>query len=249
MYKRGFDIVCALFLLAAAIPILAIAAIVIKLDSTGPALFRQERMGRRQRIFRLYKLRTMVSGAHGPAYTPSADPRLTRVGGWLRRFKIDELPQLWNVLRGEMSMVGPRPVVPQIAREFGRAYAGLLAVRPGLTDPASLKYCNEADLLKSVADAERHFKKVITPDKIRISTAYMQRATLWSDLGVIAGTGLAIALPFVRKRYCRSAAPLPQIVRRPVSIARPVAARRKPARSPNTIARQPFLVPRRAERG
>jgi lipopolysaccharide/colanic/teichoic acid biosynthesis glycosyltransferase len=199
--KRALDILFASALLAISFPLLAAAALLIKLDSEGPVLFRQLRMGRGYRRFKLSKLRTMNILGDGPAYTLGADPRITRVGRWLRRFKIDELPQLWNVLRGDMSMVGPRPVIPQLAIEFDWAYARLLTVRPGLTDPASLKYCRETEILAAVPDAYRYFKAVVTPDKIRISLGYLQRANPLSDVLIIVQTALVLVSPSMRKRY------------------------------------------------
>jgi len=179
-------------LLAVSLPFLAIAAIIIKLDSEGPVIFRQVRTGRRFRCFQLLKLRTMKTGCGGLPYTLGADERITRSGQWLRRFKLDELPQLWNVLRGDMSLVGPRPVVPELTVEFKHAYELLLETRPGLTDPATLKYCREVEILALVQDPNDFFKTVVTPDKLRISQAYQLRANLWTDLGVMAGTAVAL---------------------------------------------------------
>jgi lipopolysaccharide/colanic/teichoic acid biosynthesis glycosyltransferase len=190
--KRCVDIAVSVFLLLLVLPVLAAAAIAIKLDSDGPVFFNQARMGRGFRRFALYKLRTMRIRCNGAPYTFGADPRITRVGHWLRWSKIDELPQLWNVLRGEMSMVGPRPVIPELAFEFMKGYLRLLDVRPGLTDPASMKYCHEEELLALFPDPMRHFKTVLTPDKVRISAAYLEHATVWTDLGVMAGTVLAV---------------------------------------------------------
>jgi lipopolysaccharide/colanic/teichoic acid biosynthesis glycosyltransferase len=207
VFKRAIDVISAFLLLTLSLPLLAIAAILIKLDSAGPVLFRQARMGRGFRRFQLYKLRTMNLGGNGPAYTLGADPRITRVGRWLRRFKVDELPQLWNILSGDMSVVGPRPVVPELAFEFSQGYERLLTVRPGLTDPASLKYCYETELLQSVPDAYSYFKSVVTPDKIRISQAYLERANLWSDFVVATQTFLALALPPLQRRF---SGPIPQ---------------------------------------
>jgi len=197
VFKRSVDITLAGLLLTAALPFLAIAAILIKLDSEGPVLYCQARMGRGFRRFRLLKLRTMRHRAAGSVYTLGADERITRAGHWLRRFKLDELPQLWNVLRGEMSLVGPRPVIPELAMEFRGRYKRLLKVRPGLTDPATVKYCRETEILALVPDPLRYFKTVITPDKLRISQRYLRRATVWSDLGIVAQTALAL-LPSVR---------------------------------------------------
>ena len=204
MLKRSLDISLAGLLLALTLPFLAIAAVIIKLDSEGPVIFRQVRMGRNFRCFQLLKLRTMRVSSGGPAYTLGADPRITRSGRWLRRFKLDELPQLWNVLRGDMSMVGPRPVVPELTTEFKQAYARLLEARPGLTDPATLKYCREAEMLALVADPLEYFKTVVTPDKLRISQAYRQRANAWSDVGVMAGTALVLFQSNWRPRFSQA---------------------------------------------
>jgi len=190
--KRCVDIVLSVFLLLVSLPILVLAAIAIEFDSEGPVLFVQPRMGRGFKRFALFKLRTMRMHCEGTAITLGVDPRITRVGHWLRWSKVDELPQLWNVLRGDMSMVGPRPVIPELVFEFVKAYLRLLDVRPGLTDPASMKYCREEELLALFPDPLRHFKTVITPDKLRISAAYLDRATVWSDLGVLMGTALAL---------------------------------------------------------
>jgi lipopolysaccharide/colanic/teichoic acid biosynthesis glycosyltransferase len=162
-------------------------------------------MGRQFRRFALFKLRTMRIGSHGSAYTLGEDPRITRVGDWLRRSKADELPQLWNVLRGDMSLVGPRPVIPELTVEFRREYDRLLEVRPGLTDPATLKYRREVELLAMVPDPLRYFKTVVTPDKLRISAAYLEHATIWTDLCLIAETASALIPsgwlpPFLRRQ-------------------------------------------------
>ena len=190
--KRAIDMVVAALMLTLCMPMLGMAALLIKLDSEGPILFRQMRMGRDFRPFSLLKLRTMKSGADGPIYTLGDDPRISRVGAWLRWLKIDEFPQFWNVLRGDMSLVGPRPVVPELVAEFAEDYARLLQVRPGLTDPATAKYCREAEMLAKAADPMDYFKSVVTPDKLRLSAEYLERATLWSDLGVLARTALAL---------------------------------------------------------
>jgi lipopolysaccharide/colanic/teichoic acid biosynthesis glycosyltransferase len=192
VFKRSVDVTLACLLLILALPLLLLAAIVIKLDSDGPVLFRQVRVGRRFRRFQLFKLRTMSLTGAGHAFTLGADPRITRAGRLLRRYKVDELPQLWNVLRGEMSIVGPRPVIPQLTSEFRLEYKRLLAVRPGLTDPATIKYCRETEILALVPDPLSYFKSVVTPDKLRLSQAYLERATAWSDLGLMVKTALAI---------------------------------------------------------
>jgi lipopolysaccharide/colanic/teichoic acid biosynthesis glycosyltransferase len=203
VFKRIFDVALSVFLLALTLPLMASAAVIVKLDSEGPVIFRQERMGRNFRRFWLYKLRTMNLYGDGPAYTLGADPRITRAGRWLRKFKIDELPQLWNVLRGEMSLVGPRPVIPSLAIEFDCAYTRLLSVRPGLTDPASLRYSNETEILARAADPLRYFKTVVTPEKLRISQDYLQRADALSDLSIMFWTVLVLLSPSLREQFSR----------------------------------------------
>lgn len=195
MIKRSADIVFAAILLLLTLPVLLLAALLIRISSPGPVLFRQQRMGRGFRPFEILKFRTMAHAEAGLAYTLGPDPRITPVGRLLRRMKLDELPQLWNVMRGEMSMVGPRPVLPELACEFHVHYTLLLRERPGLTDPASIKYSQEARLLATVHDPMRYFKTVVTPDKIRISLEYMDRATFWTDGATIAMTALVCCVP------------------------------------------------------
>ena len=178
-----------------------LAALLIRLTSPGPILFRQTRMGRGFQAFEILKLRTMAHAEGGLAFTFGPDPRITPIGAYLRRSKVDELPQLWNVLRGQMSLVGPRPVVPDLAREFRDEYVFLLRARPGLTDPASLKYSQEARLLTRSSDPMHFFKAVVTPDKLRISFEYMQQATLWSDLKTIGMTAVICAFPSMSRVY------------------------------------------------
>jgi lipopolysaccharide/colanic/teichoic acid biosynthesis glycosyltransferase len=190
--KRGVDIALSGLLLIVSLPVLAVAAFAIKFDSEGPVFFSQARMGRNFRRFQLLKLRSMRIGSEGAGFTLDEDPRVTRTGRWLRRLKVDELPQLWNVLCGQMSLVGPRPVVPELAIEYLQAYKRLLEVRPGLTDPATLKYCHEEEFLSLVPDPLRYYKNVLVPDKLRISAAYLRRANVWSDLTVLASTALAL---------------------------------------------------------
>jgi lipopolysaccharide/colanic/teichoic acid biosynthesis glycosyltransferase len=193
--KRGIDIVLAAVMLILSLPLLTVCAFLVKLDSRGPVFFRQVRMGRNFRTFNLLKLRTMRAGEEGPAITLGFDPRITRLGRWLRRWKLDELPQLWNVVRGEMSLVGPRPVIPELTREFAADYRHLLQVRPGLTDPATVQYCHEAEILSHVPAPLDYFKTVVTPEKLRLSRLYLRHATVMSDFAVMAKTGLALMSP------------------------------------------------------
>jgi lipopolysaccharide/colanic/teichoic acid biosynthesis glycosyltransferase len=192
VFKRTIDVSLSFALLMLSLPVLACAAIAIKLDSEGPVFFRQARMGRGFGCFRILKLRTMRVQNGGPTCTSAEDPRITRAGRWLRWLKVDELPQLWNVLRGDMSLVGPRPMVPELTLEFRQFYTPLLAVRPGLTDPATLKYCREDELLSHVADQADFYKAVLMPDKLALSAAYLERATVWTDFGVLARTAFAL---------------------------------------------------------
>ncbi len=186
--KRCFDIVLSASSLVLLSPLLAILALLIRITSRGPVLFRQLRTGRDLRPFYILKFRTMLSNANGPAFTLDLDPRITPLGYWLRRTKLDELPQLWNILRGEMSFVGPRPLMPELIDPNCRSYRRLFRVRPGLTDPASIKYVNEGFLLQHVEDPERFFLEVIARDKVRLSLAYQRSATLVTDLKLIAHT-------------------------------------------------------------
>ncbi|HTJ31004.1 MAG TPA: sugar transferase [Acidobacteriaceae bacterium] len=207
MIKRGVDLVVSAVLLCLAAPVLLLAAAAIAMESPGSVLFRQERTGRGFRPFTIFKLRTMAHNAPGLEYTLGHDPRITRVGQWLRYTKIDELPQLWNVLRGDMSLIGPRPVIPGLADDFFIHYRLLLRARPGLTDPASLKYRQETELLEQAGDREHFFRHVVTPDKINISLEYMEKATLWSDLSLLCMTVFVCLAPSLSRLYGRPPMP------------------------------------------
>jgi lipopolysaccharide/colanic/teichoic acid biosynthesis glycosyltransferase len=191
MAKRAFDLVCAALGLVLLAPLLAAIALWIKLDSPGPVLFRQERVGRFGRTFRIHKFRTMVADApaRGPALTVGADPRITRAGAVLRRTKLDELPQLIDVLAGDMSLVGPRPELPRYVALYPPGLRErVLAVRPGITDPVSVDLADESALLARAADPEREYVEVLLPAKLARAAAYAERATLASDLALIART-------------------------------------------------------------
>lgn len=189
--KRALDLTLASLGLLVLAPLLVLVALAIKLDSPGPALFRQERVGRHGRPFRIHKFRTMVADApsQGPAITVGEDARITRVGRWLRARRLDELPQLIDVLVGSMSLVGPRPEVPRYVALYPAALReAVLSVRPGLTDPASLARLDEAEQLARAADPEREYVEVLLPAKLEHAIAYARRATLASDLCVIGRT-------------------------------------------------------------
>jgi lipopolysaccharide/colanic/teichoic acid biosynthesis glycosyltransferase len=195
MLKRGFDVVVSLLGLIILSPVLLTAAAAVRLSSPGPALFRQERLGRHFRPFQILKFRTMVIEAPqlgGPLTLGASDPRITAVGRFLRRWKIDELPQLFNVLRGDMSLVGPRPEVAKYVNQFHDDYADILRIRPGLTDAASLKYRNEAVLLAAASDPEVEYVSRILPDKIAMAKAYCREASFFGDLAILSRTMLTI---------------------------------------------------------
>lgn len=177
--------------LVVAFPLLAVAAAAIRLTSPGPALFRQERVGRFGRTFFVLKLRTMRAAVGSPV-TASGDPRVTAVGRFLRRTKLDELPQLWNVLRGEMALVGPRPEVPAYVDLSNPAWREVLETRPGITDPVSLRLRFEEEILAGVpGDRPDFYREVMVPFKISKYLEYQAIRTPWSDLKVILQTALA----------------------------------------------------------
>jgi len=190
MIKRLFDILAAFLGLFVVLPLLLLAALLIKLDSSGPVFFRQERMGRGFRPFLIYKFRTMKHSASASArqITVGKDPRITRVGRLLRKTKIDELPQLINVLKGDMSFVGPRPEVRKYVNLFRQDYIELLSVRPGITDLASLKYRDEGAVLTAAADPDQEYVTRILPDKIKLGKEYVKRSSLCFDTWVIGKT-------------------------------------------------------------
>lgn len=191
MAKRLFDLLGAAAALLLLSPLLLVLALWIKLDSPGPVFFRQERVGRFGRPFRIHKFRTMVADApqRGPALTIGADPRITRCGAWLRRTRLDELPQFIDVLQGHMSLVGPRPEVPRYVQHYPPGLRErALAVRPGITDPSSLAFIDEAELLARAADPEREYVEHILPRKLQAAADYAAQANLWTDLQVIART-------------------------------------------------------------
>ncbi|NDY93429.1 sugar transferase [Ideonella livida] len=188
MGKRLFDLLGAgMGLLLLAVPGLLVA-LVIRLDSPGPVFFRQERVGRGGRPFRIHKFRTMrVDAERAGQLTVGADARITRVGAWLRARRLDELPQLIDVLQGTMSLVGPRPEVPRYVAHYPAALREVvLSVRPGITDPASLQFRHEAEQLAAAADPEREYIEVILPAKLAAAAAYARDASLWTDLAVVA---------------------------------------------------------------
>ena len=192
--KRACDFLAALLALAVLWPVLLLIALWIKCDSRGPVFFRQVRIGLRGRPFRIWKFRTMSTGAeaHGQI-TVGADPRVTRAGRVLRRFKLDELPQLFNVLVGEMSLVGPRPEVPRYVEMYPpQVRDKVLSVRPGITAPTALEFYDEAALLAAASDPEREYVDKILPAKLTAYAEYVDNATLLGDAKTLLLTVAAI---------------------------------------------------------
>jgi lipopolysaccharide/colanic/teichoic acid biosynthesis glycosyltransferase len=188
------DILLASIGLVVLSPVLVALAVVVRLTSPGPSLFAQERIGRGFRPFRILKFRSMVADApqRGGPITIGADPRITRAGRFLRKTKIDELPQLFNVLKGDMSFVGPRPEARCYVEMFRQDYETILQVRPGVTDLASLKYRNEAEILAQAGDPEREYVARVLPEKIRLAKEYVAQSSVWLDLWIIAKTVLIL---------------------------------------------------------
>lgn len=195
--KRLLDIVVSLAGIVLLSPLWLVAACLVKLTSPGPVFFRQERIGRGFRSFYIYKFRSMVHDApkEGNLVTFGADPRITPVGRFLRASKIDELPQLINVLVGDMSLVGPRPEVRKYVEMFRDDYAEILRVRPGITDPASIKYRNEAEILGRAAAPEKEYIEQILPEKIRLAKDYARNPSLWHDFMIILKTIHVVGRP------------------------------------------------------
>ena len=229
--KRAVDLLGAGVGLTLASPVIGLAALAIKLDDGGPVFYRQRRVGRHGEDFDLVKLRTMIPGAEteGAGWAVDyADPRITRVGRVLRRLSVDELPQLWNVLVGEMSLVGPRPEDPRFAALESRAYETILRVRPGITGLCQLAFAREADVLDE-ADPTRHYVERLLPQKARLDALYAERRSLRMDLAILFWTLVAVCL------------------RRPVAVNRRTASltlrrRRRAAQTPPVSDRRRVRV-------
>lgn len=185
--KRAFDLVASGLGLVVLSPLLLLLAVLVKLASPGPALYKGVRAGRGGTSFRMLKFRTMVVDAEkiGASSTAEDDPRITRVGAVLRRYKLDELPQLINVFRGDMSFVGPRPQVQWAVDLYTEEERDLLSVRPGITDYASLRFSNEGEILKGSADPDEAYFELIAPEKIRLGLEYVRTRSFWVDLKLI----------------------------------------------------------------
>ena len=188
--KRIFDFLLSLFGIIILSPIFIIVSIAIKLDSKGSILFLQKRVGRHGKEFNIYKFRTMVTDAEklGKQITVGKDNRITKVGAFLRKFKIDELPQLLNVLKGDMSLVGPRPEVPKYVALYNEEQRKVLDIRPGITDMASLRYKDENDILGKVDNPEEYYINVIMKDKLNLNLEYIEKSNVFFDIYLILKT-------------------------------------------------------------
>jgi lipopolysaccharide/colanic/teichoic acid biosynthesis glycosyltransferase len=200
--KRGFDVAASGLSLILLAPVMLLIGAAVKLSSNGAALFKQTRVGREFRTFQILKFRTMKEDAKGPDITIGGDQRITRVGRFLRSTKLDELPQLVNVFRGDMSLVGPRPEIPKYVDLFADDYEEILSVRPGITDFASFQYRDEEAILARSADPEWEYANVILPVKVELGKRYVRRAGLAFDLGIILKT--VVELIWHRTRGLRS---------------------------------------------
>ncbi len=197
MLKRAIDLTVSTIVLLLALPFLMAAALAVRFSSPGPILFRQCRVGRDGNVFEILKFRTMrVALDTTNAITIGRDSRITPVGHFLRQSKIDELPQLVNVLRGDMSLVGPRPEVPHFVELYpDDVRRKILSIRPGITDRASIKYRNEAELLARQPDPDGYYRSVILPDKMRLAAQYADRMSVAEDIRVIFDTMKAVFRP------------------------------------------------------
>jgi len=188
--KRAFDLALSVPLLVLLSPVICVIALLIKRSGRGPVLFTQERMGRNGSAFRLYKFRTMSQspGEPGPQVTSAGDPRITGIGRVLRKYKLDELPQILNVIKGDMSLVGPRPEVRKYADAYREEYSSILRISPGITDYAALEFRNEEEILARYADVEDAYTRVILPEKIELYKKYINEMGFMADLKILFRT-------------------------------------------------------------
>ena len=187
--KRIFDALFSATALVLLTPLILLIGAVVAAESRGGAFYHQERIGRHGIPFQLHKFRSMQVHREGAQVTlGTSDPRITSVGRVLRNYKLDELPQLWNVVKGDMSLVGPRPEVAKYVALYTDEMREVLTVRPGLTDPASIAGFDEGERLEAAADPERHYREIIMPEKVMQQLAYVRSATFGSDIRIIART-------------------------------------------------------------
>ena len=189
MNKRVFDFFASLLGIVILLPLLILISFAIKIDSSGPVLFSQKRVGKDGKLFILIKFRSMMKDhKSNNTATVKGDKRITKIGIFLRKYKLDELPELWNVLKGEMSLVGPRPDVPGYADNLKGENRKILKLRPGITGKASLKYANEEEILGKQDNPQKYNDEVIFPDKVKINLEYYYNQTIWLDIKIIFAT-------------------------------------------------------------
>ena len=189
MVKRTFDFCSSLIGLLVLLPLLILFSIAIKISSSGPVFFSQKRVGKDGKLFTLIKFRSMtVEQDNSSTATARGDARITKFGEFLRKYKLDELPELWNVIKGEMSLVGPRPDVPGYADKLVGKDRDVLKLRPGITGAASLKYANEEEILASKENPQKYNDEVIFPDKVKVNLDYYENQSFWLDIKIIFAT-------------------------------------------------------------
>mgnify|MGYP005806426133 CR=1 FL=1 len=192
--KRVFDVAASLAILTVTSPFFLLLALAVKLDSKGPVFYRQVRVGRYGRDFRIFKFRTMVQNADkiGLSLTVGDDPRITRVGRFIRRCRLDEFSQLLNVLGGSMSLVGPRPEVRRYVNAYAPEYMATLLVRPGITAPSSIAFKDEDKLLEASSDPEKAYVEQVLPPKMKLNLEYLKNISLWGDIKILFQTAAAV---------------------------------------------------------
>ena len=189
MLKNSFDKIFALIGLLVLSPLLLLIALLIRVKMPdGAVLFRQQRVGQYGKVFTMVKFRTMTATHHGSSISVEGESRITPLGAFLRKYKLDELPELWNILKGDMSFVGPRPDVPGYADKLIGKDRDILQLKPGITGPATLKYRNEEELLAQQANPQQYNDEVIFPDKVKINLEYLRRHSFWGDIRIIIQT-------------------------------------------------------------
>jgi lipopolysaccharide/colanic/teichoic acid biosynthesis glycosyltransferase len=188
--KRIFDVVASIIGLIVLLPVFIVIAILIKLNDKGPIFYKQKRIGQNFKPFELLKFRTMVVNADkiGPAVTKDGDQRITKIGKFLRKTKLDELPQIWNVIRGDMSIVGPRPEVEKYIQYYKDDYKEILKFKPGITDYATIKYRSEEEILSKYNDTESAYIKYVLSEKIKLYKTYIKKISFLTDLKIIFWT-------------------------------------------------------------
>lgn len=203
MIKRAFDIIISFFAVIFLLPVMAVIALLVRLDSAGKIIFKQERVGKDEKVFLIYKFRTMVEDAQklGPSITAQNDPRVTQIGYLLRRLKLDELPQFFNVLKGNMSMVGPRPEVPNIVAQFPEHAKKIFTVKPGIIGLNQIENIDEASMLTDQDQVEKFYLEKILPQKIKNDLSYVNNKNPYKDLQILLGGAAAVIMNSIKLRY------------------------------------------------